>query len=439
MSLQVWLPLVTDLQNRGLSTISRIYAENLVFGSGGKLGFCMSGYTGYFAVPSMTGCKQMSVAYWVKVNTATEENWLDAFRWYSTDGTTVQSSRNEFYTNSTLTGFWYAGSPNSISGKPNVVGEWRHHVFTIDYAAGTASFYINGELVGSSDGVNTDHYLTGTDFMIGESGLDTSHNDFRLYDHVLSLREIHELSKGLMAHWKLDEEIDGADLLPEYPNWEYNVIHDASGYCHDGVMSETPPVYVSDSVRYRKCLQFNAADHTYIDCGIDTWLPTDQITVAWWGYMTNWGSYGQAISCTQSGGWNFEPLSGKMAFPVYKTNAYIRASSEASLSELSSGWHFFAGVFDGYVSKLYIDGGLVATSDNDATVLGKIYYRPTVKLLIGCEPDTATPTTPYFNGKLSDIRIYATALSEDDIMELYSVSASIDNRHNVYAREFVEV
>jgi len=36
----------------------------------------------------LAGKKELSFAYWVKVNTAWTANWLDGFRWTSTDGST---------------------------------------------------------------------------------------------------------------------------------------------------------------------------------------------------------------------------------------------------------------------------------------------------------------------------------------------------------------
>lgn len=64
---------------------------------------------------------------------------------------------------------------------------------------------------------------------------------------------------------------------------------------------------------------------------------------------------------------------------------------------------------------------------------------------------TITGTSIYFNGwdsgtsytlantKISDFRMYSTALTATQIKELYDTSASVDSFGNIYAREGIEI
>lgn len=180
------------------------------FTTGGKIGTNCAHLTkisGNISIPSMAGAKQMSFAYWVKVNNAWSTNWLDGIRWYSTNGSSDTTSRQEFYKNCTQIGVWFAGDPNSISisGKAFTVGVWHHLAFTIDYNSGNANFYIDGISVGTATGVNTGHYLKNGIFTIGDNGVDISMNDVRIYNHALSAKEVKEISQGLVLHYKLDK------------------------------------------------------------------------------------------------------------------------------------------------------------------------------------------------------------------------------------------
>jgi hypothetical protein len=51
------------------------------------------------------------------------------------------------------------------------------------------------------------------------------------------------------------------------------------------------------------------------------------------------------------------------------------------------------------------------------------------KFIMGCRSNFSSP---FFNGYLSDFRMYATTLSAEDVKELYEVSASVDRDNNFY-------
>ena len=244
MSLRVWLPLNGTLDNQGLSNIN--LTDSPVYATGGKIGNqCLASQLGWFEIPDMAGKKQMSFAYWVKINTATSTDWLDTFSWYSTDGSNNYRNRQEFYTNSTRTNIWYkAASANSTNSSfVNTIGEWNHYVFTIDYDRGEACFYINGEMTGTKRAnIDTTFYIkgTGSAFLLRENGLDSHINDFRLYDHILSPLEVKQISQGLILHYSLNRGGFGQENLHKNSdtitfNWTIE-----KGSCSNGIVTLNP-------------------------------------------------------------------------------------------------------------------------------------------------------------------------------------------------------
>ena len=198
-------------------------------------------------------------------------------------------------------------------------------------------------------------------------------------------------------------------------------VYDSSGYNNNGIVVGSLSTNTNTS-RYDKCTIFNGS--SYIAAGQKAKV-RDQITVNWWGYMSDWSKYTRAISCTESGGWNFEPVSGCMSFALgygeTSNTCTPSFSTQVPLSSITSGWHMFTGTWDGFQKKLYIDGALRAESTKLSNK-SRIYYNPGNGIFIGAEAEgsATTSTYGYFNGYLSDIRIYATALSQVDIVELYN-------------------
>ena len=199
--------------------------------------------------------------------------------------------------------------------------------------------------------------------------------------------------------------------------------------------------------RYQSSTKFDGSAN-YLAIGRP--MPRDALTVNVWAYMDNWANYNSRIaSCTEGGGWNFEPTSGGMNFALgvgASSNAYMNnfTSAQAPLSGISAGWHMFTGTFDGIYKKLYIDGVLKGSTNGcqngtTLTTATPIFYNANNGVFIGAEAQGSqtTATSPYFNGSISDFRIYATALSAEDILALYQVSLALSKANNMYAYEFI--
>jgi len=203
LSLQVWLPLNGDFNNYGVSNVSGITGTNTSFVDG-KIGKCCKmGYTSEFTIPAFDKAKQISITYWCKVNTATSSQWLDMFHFKASDGTNTYWCRQELYSNCTLSGY-FADAGGSMDGISCTVGEWIHYAFTLNFTTGEAKSYRNGVLFKQNTNINTSYYILSTNFRLGENGLDLSENDFRIYDHCLSPKEVKEISKCLVMHYPLD-------------------------------------------------------------------------------------------------------------------------------------------------------------------------------------------------------------------------------------------
>lgn len=203
------------------------------------------------------------------------------------------------------------------------------------------------------------------------------------------------------------------------------VCTDSSGYGNDMVFSSGDIKTVSDSARYNRSTDFTNTQYAIAKDEILTnsgYLPTDAITVNIWINMSSWGN---PISCTEGGGWNIEQSNSKLQFPVYISGVgYKTALSGVLYSTLLNAWHMITGTCDKDNVKIYIDGELKGTTAKEST--NPIAYASCC-LVLAAEAAGTTPGNTKYTGKLSDVRIYGTALSADDILKLYNVGHKIAN------------
>ena len=203
-----------------------------------------------------------------------------------------------------------------------------------------------------------------------------------------------------------------------------NVEYDISGFNNNGTKNAI--TISAPSPKYDSCYSFNGSS-SYVKVDNNNWMAqyAEAMTINVWAYSDNWVNVGRRpYSCTESGGFNLEggttnclQFSHYVATNVDRTShGYQYNNAAIRLSELTAGWHMITVVYTLVGEKIYIDG--VLHSEKTVTSYG-LRFNTAARFYLGCEANTANPSSPYYNGKFSDFRLYYTALSSDDIVALY--------------------
>lgn len=245
-----------------------------------------------------------------------------------------------------------------------------------------------------------------------------------------------------LDNWQIEEK-DHATPYINGTRIATNIAYDSSGYGNHGTCSDNFSSN-QDSPRYSDCIVFE--NNKYINCGRGA-MVTDALTVNWWGKMNDWSLYSstpmRALSCTEGGGWNFEPNSGKMCFAMgtgSTSNSYKNAVGTTTFDSVAdNSWHMFTGTYDGFATRIYVDGELETTNTAYSSKT-PIFYNASNSIFIGAEAggSATSPSTERFTGKISDVRIYATALSAAAVKELYQSSISFLDNGTLQCSEVVE-
>ena len=445
MSLQVWLPLNGSLENQGLlNSPSKIVLQSgNSFAANGKIGKCLSSTSTnvtYFQDTSnnklislFNSGRIYSMAFWYKLTGNSASSSIVQI------GTTTPSSGSG---NGTF-GFWW--TKDSSGTNPRLVWNdgdngkrilskkndnsdiatdytnWHHLVAIIDktnMAAQKQIFYLDGVLVrdevynNSSANALT---ITNANNYIYLRPYDALLNDFRIYDHALSDKEIDELSRGLVFHHKLDcEPIN-------------NIMYDSSGNGYHGTVLNGWST-VTDSPRYDLCGHPTATNQKIKIDNLPVTGFSNSYSFTWWGKTNNysnmmWGfQNGVRLNGIYTGRlWNTGDSSNN---PLYN----IGTTTQVTAPPVDT-WFFWAMVCNGTKCYVYKDGELWAEAKTYKTITGSTLY------INGWDTSTSYSSNAMY---ISDFRLYSTALTEAQIKELYNTSGTIDNMGNVYARKFVE-
>ena len=561
MALRVWLPLNGSVENKGISDTT-MSGSPASWGNG-KIGKCAT-FTGNVG----------NVIY----NNTTDYNYTDKFSWAVWINTNFTGTTSQFaFTNGRADagGYGYGLQctntttcnirfGNQSYGVAVTGGEWTHLTFTKN---GTSiKIYKNGSIV-------TDTTFTGTlpTYSDGNGlGLGCFHysgniypfygslNDFRIYDHCLSPKEVKEISQGLVLHYKLDgwsgginenlaldtaNKINTSTAATKTVTLDYGlqsnfslirgnkITISADIILENAVSTATsgskrvgfePAIRYSDNTlqymgywigldstpktssgRYsttvtvqNKDFQSIAQNGTYIqgltsgtatiknikvelgdkatpwspapqDLGIDTTKVIDSSGYEHDGTIvgaltTDTNTLRYDLSAKQAAsdlieapynpigsnsftisGWFYRTggactyYAAKNVYETYiclENGRYFIYNSSGSAyvgnwTSAQNTWQYIVLVNDASNKKLklYVNGTFISEVTTDGTV-----YNSDI-LNIGGRQGTGS-----YVGLISDFRIYATALSAEDIIDLYHASANIDNEKRLHSFEFVE-
>lgn len=221
MSLQVWLPLNGDLHNQGLSGLTATYNSGATVNNSGKIGKCYSFTTSQLiqtTLPSQVTSPIGSIACWVKFNAFPASGQYLCLLKLGNVGSGYGSS---------FLSLWISGgniyvvargkdpvSADQITN-PLSTNTWYH--LTATYDGTTAKIYSNGvqiytKTLSGGSLTNANYFLVGASNANTAAspnpnyGLNGYLNDVRYYDHCLSPKEVEEIAKGLVLHYKLDDK-----------------------------------------------------------------------------------------------------------------------------------------------------------------------------------------------------------------------------------------
>lgn len=214
-------------------------------------------------------------------------------------------------------------------------------------------------------------------------------------------------------------------------------VKDISGYNnHAELALATSPDWTNDSKIGTGAYKFDGNTNLIAIPNNIQSLKHDAITISFWFFVTSgtqqysdWGSY-----IIHNG--NVSSVAGSIYTFAMNTSGNITWAWDGNYSAMQSPlayndgrWHHTVGTWDGSISKLYIDGTEVKRlniTTNTSGVIGSMY--------IGKRNGYSRA----FKGQIDDVRIYATALSDSDIKELYQTRASLDNQGNLLVSKLEE-
>ena len=210
VSLRIWLPMIKDLRQQGLSNVT-VTNNGAIFNSAGKLGGTYSAtasgrtITIDFANLStmLANGKTYTLTCWVKPTGTPSNGWV------------IKLGNNNcglWWAKSEARWVWNENDDGKRCANPTISADytnWHHLAIVVDKTSSgkiTTRQYVDGTLANGYPGSTWDNssHSQPAGTIITISPYVSQLNDIRLYDHCLSPMEVKELAKGLVLHYPLN-------------------------------------------------------------------------------------------------------------------------------------------------------------------------------------------------------------------------------------------
>ena len=210
----------------------------------------------------------------------------------------------------------------------------------------------------------------------------------------------------------------------------FSVADDCSGYNRNGTTSGTF-TFDTDSPRYDTCAIFDGSTtkiHLPIK-GLMTSLLKDKCTINFWVNEADISNRSIYFGGYSGSNFNIEESSGRI-------RVYWNATPDITVANSieANTWIMFTVVTDVKTGiKIYKNGTLLYTHSGALTDITSGFTNETFRIGADSRSDSTM-----MEGKMSDFRIYCSALSADDIKTLYDTAGSVTKEGGLIAYEFQE-
>ena len=260
--LLLWLPLNGNLHNHGICQDLPVTNNGATISNTGKIGECYTFTNTTISVgPSQTFKSSFStgasLAFWVKVSTS-HNSYAQALvlgtvgtSWNDLKfGVDINANGNQIVAVSNGTNSTQCSSDVSIKD-----GVWHHIAAT--YKTGEIQVYLDGVLKKTVATSYVPAWNSLTTIGIGGNSSEVfkngdAMNDVRVYNYALSTKEVKEISKALVLHYKLDDLIKG-NLITNYDT-SFNSIANGTITIFYNQMNNSTQEVVASAGGVNKCL-----------------------------------------------------------------------------------------------------------------------------------------------------------------------------------------